>query len=163
MWFSGEQICSYSLNIFLMSKVASKDIFFHKHILSFHFLSHIHTSTCSLLMYCHWGHQWIINTSCLLDMCLWNMDALGSNKVKIWQKSQSYILTQPHPTGHVMSVTCVEPIGELAVQVWLLYHHPNFKYCTLFVSGTELWTDKRTDRRMIRLLDAPGRPFRPGA
>ena len=45
-----------------------------------------------------------------------------------------------------------------------------FKYCTLFVSGTELWTDGRTDRQtdgqtdrwIIRLLDAPGGPFRPG-
>ena len=39
-----------------------------------------------------------------------------------------------------------------------------------FVSGTELRTDKgtdggtdgQTDRRMIQLLDAPDRPFRPG-
>ena len=65
-----------------------------------------------------------------------------------------------------MSVKCEEPIYELTVQVWLLYDHPNFKYCTLFVSGTELWTDKQTngrtdgqtDRRTIRLLDAPGGP-----
>ena len=61
--------------------------------------------------------------------------------------SKSYILTPPHPKGHVMlSVKCEEPIDELTVQVWLLYHHPNFKYCTLFVSGTELRTDKRTDK-----------------
>ena len=38
-------------------------------------------------------------------------------------------------------------IDELTVQVWLLYHHPNFKYCTLTVSGTELRTDKPTDRQ----------------
>ena len=65
--------------------------------------------------------------------------------------SKSYILTPTQPQGHVMSVKCKEPIDELTVQVWLLYHHPNFKYCTLFVNGTEL----RTDRRTIRLLDAP--------
>ena len=77
-----------------------------------------------------------------------------------WQQSQnmakiskSYILIPP------MSVKCEESIDELTVQVWLLYRQPNFKYCTLFVSGTEL----RTDRRTIRLLDAPGGPFRPGA
>ena len=45
-----------------------------------------------------------------------------------------------------------------------------FKYCILFVSGTELrtdgqtngQTDRRTDGRTIRLLDALGGPFRPG-
>ena len=62
-----------------------------------------------------------------------------------------------------MSVKCEEPIDEPTVQVWLLYHQPNFKYCTLFVSGTELRTDRQTDRRTIPLLDAPGEPFRPGA
>ena len=45
--------------------------------------------------------------------------------------SKSYILTPPQPQGYVMSVKCEEPINELTVQVWLLYHHPNFKYCSL--------------------------------
>ena len=57
--------------------------------------------------------------------------------------------------GHVMSVKCEEPIDELTVQVWLLYHHPNFKYCTLFVSGTELRTDRLTDRQTDRQTDDP--------
>ena len=69
------------------------------------------------------------------------------------------------------SVKCEQPIDELTVQVWLLYDLPNFKYCTLFVSGTELRTDRRTDRQTngrtdrqtIQTLDAPGGPFRPGA
>ena len=61
--------------------------------------------------------------------------------------SKSYILTTPHPQGHVISVKCEEPIDKLTVQVWLLYHHPNFKYCTLFVSGTELRTDGQTNVR----------------
>ena len=64
------------------------------------------------------------------------------------------------PQGHVMSVKCEEPIDELTAQVWLLYDHPNFKYYSLFVSGTELQTDSR---QTIRLLDAPGGPFRQGA
>ena len=76
----------------------------------------------------------------------------SQNMAKI---SKSYILTPLHPRGHVMSVKCEEPIDELIVQIWLLYHHPNFKYCTLFVSRMELrtdkwtdkWTDKRTDTR----------------
>ena len=46
-----------------------------------------------------------------------------------------------------MSVKCDQSIDELTVQVWLLYHLPNFKYCTLCVRGTELRTDGRTDRR----------------
>ena len=63
---------------------------------------------------------------------------------------KSYILTLPHPQGHVMSVKCEEPIDEPTVQVWFLYHHPNFKYCTLFVSRTELRTDKQTDDPITR-------------
>ena len=59
--------------------------------------------------------------------------------------SKSHILTLPHPRGHVMSVKYEEPIDEFTVQVLLLYHHPNFKYCTLFVSGTELQTDRQTN------------------
>ena len=31
--------------------------------------------------------------------------------------SKSYILTPPHPQGHVKSVKCEEPIDELTVQV----------------------------------------------
>ena len=69
--------------------------------------------------------------------------------------SKSYILTPPHPQGHVMSVKYEEPIDELAIQVWLLYHHPDFKYCTLFVSGTELRTDKRTETQTNRRTDNP--------
>ena len=87
----------------------------------------------------------------------------SQNMAKI---SKSYILTPPHSHGHVMLVKCEQPIDELTVQIWLLYHHPNFRYCTLFVSGTELRTDRQTvgqtDRRTIRLLDAPRRTFQTG-
>ena len=61
-----------------------------------------------------------------LDMCLWNKDAPGGNKVKKWQKSLSPTFWLTPPQGHGMSVKCEEPIDELTVQVWLLYHHPNF-------------------------------------
>ena len=67
--------------------------------------------------------------------------------------SKSYILTPPHPQGHLMSVKCEQPLDELTVQVWLLYDHPNFKYCTLFISGTELRTDRRTDGRTDKQTD----------
>ena len=102
-----------------------------------------------------------------LDTCLWNTDAPSCNKVKYGKNLLVLHFDPPHPQGHGMSVNREEPIDELTVQVWLLYHHPNFKYCTLLVSRTELRTDEqtdgRTDRRTIWLLDAPGGPFRPGA
>ena len=44
------------------------------------------------------------------------------------------------------SLKCEQPLNELTVKVWLLYHYPNFKYCTSYVSKTELQT--------IWLLDA---------
>ena len=52
-----------------------------------------------------------------------------------------------------MSVKCEEYIDELTVQVWLLSHHPNFKYCTLLVSETELRTDRRIDWQTDRQTD----------
>ena len=70
--------------------------------------------------------------------------------------SKSYILTPPHPQGCVMSMKSEQPIDEHTVKIWLLYHNPNFKYCTLIVSGTELWTDGRTDRQ------TDGRTFQAG-
>ena len=88
----------------------------------------------------------------------------GGNKVKIWQKS--YILTPPQPQGHGMSGKCEEPIDEPTVQVWLLYHHQNFLYCTCTLYHNYQQTDKQTDRQMdgqmIKSLYAPGEPFRLG-
>ena len=69
--------------------------------------------------------------------------------------STSYILTLPYPQGHLMSLKCEQPLDELTVQVWLLYDHPNFKYCTLFISGTELRRDGRTDGRTDRQTGDP--------
>ena len=70
------------------------------------------------------------------------------NKVRIWQNLlQSYILTPPQPQGHVQSVKCKQPVGELTVQVWLLFHHPNFKYCSLSVGRMELLTDGQMDKQ----------------
>ena len=83
-----------------------------------------------------------------LDMCLSITDAPGGNEVKYGKNLCPIFLTPPDPQGHVMSVKCQEPIhfvDELIVQVWLLYHQPNFKYCTLFASGMELQTDKQMD------------------
>ena len=70
-----------------------------------------------------------------------------------------HILTLPDHLGHGMSVKCEQPIDELTVQVWLLYDHPNFKYCTLFVSGMELRTNRQTDDPNTR---CPQRTFQAG-
>ena len=102
----------------------------------------------------------IMISSQKLHMCLWNTDAHGGNKVKLWERSLrkrrnmvAFILTPPHPQGHVMSVKCEQPLDEQTVRIWLLYDHPTFKSCTLFISGTELRTDKRTDGRTDRQTD----------
>ena len=93
-------------------------------------------------------------------MCLWNKDAPG----KYGKISKSYILIQPIPQGHVMSM---QPLDELTVQVWLLYDHPNFISLCKWDSITDKQTDGQTDRQtneyMIWFLDAPGGPFRPSA
>ena len=82
----------------------------------------------------------------------------------IAKSSKSYILTLSHSQGHVMSVKCEEPIDEATVQVWFLYHHPNFKYFTLFVCRTELRTNRRTDRRTDDpITRCPRRTFQAGA
>ena len=94
-----------------------------------------------------WKMSWNIAK---LDMCLWNTCPRQQQSQNMAKISKSYILTPPHPQGHEMSQRCEEPIDELTVQVWLLYHHPYFKYCTLFVSGTELRTDKQTDNPITR-------------
>ena len=70
------------------------------------------------------------------------------------------ILTSAQPQGHVMSVKCEEPIEEFTVQVWLLYHHPSFKYWTLFASKRDGIMDRQTDKRMDDLITrCPRRTF----
>ena len=54
-----------------------------------------------------------------------------------------------------MSAKCEQPLNELTVQVWLLYGHPNLKYCSLLVSGTELRTNGQTDGWTDRWRDDP--------
>ena len=82
--------------------------------------------------------------------CPWGQQSQIMAKI-----SKSYILTPPYHQGHVISEKCEEPIDELTVQVWLLYHQPNFKYCTLFVRGTELKTNGQTDKQTDRQVDDP--------
>ena len=64
-----------------------------------------------------------------------------------------------------MNKKCEEPIDKLTVQVRLLYHHPNFNYCILFVSMMVIRTDdRRTDRLRDNLITrCLSGPFRLGA
>ena len=59
------------------------------------------------------------------------MDAPSTTKSKYGKNLEVLHFDPVPPQGHVMSVKCEEPIDELTVQVWLLYHHQNLKYCTL--------------------------------
>ena len=45
----------------------------------------------------------------------------------------------------MMSLRCEQPLDELSVQVSLPYIYANSKYCTLYVSRMELWTNGQTD------------------
>ena len=75
-------------------------------------------------------------------MRLWNMDNSSSNQVKI---SKTYILTLPYLGGMWCQWSVSKPYMNLHSQVWLRFNHPNFKCCTLYVSGTELRTERHTD------------------
>ena len=60
-------------------------------------------------------------------------------KLKSGKISKSQILTSTHPQGHVLSVRCEQPLDELTVQVWKLYHHPNLtKYGSLLDNLTSV-------------------------
>ena len=78
-------------------------------------------------------------------------------------RAKSNIFTPPQLQGHVMSEKCEQPLGELAFQVWLLYHHQNLEYCTVYVNRAELQADRQMNRRTVPLLYTPQEPFRPGA
>ena len=74
----------------------------------------------------------------------------AAKKLKSGKFFKSYILT-PSP-GYIVSVKCGKPWYEITVQIWLLYDHPNFKYCTLYVGAwTELWANGHTNYQITRL------------
>ena len=41
--------------------------------------------------------------------------------------SKSYIMTPPHPKGHMMSLKCEQPLHTITFQIWSLYVYPNFR------------------------------------
>ena len=117
------------------------------------------------------GHKKRYSEYIVIDRCLnvWNWKIILEHYVFVkhgyswqWQSQNLLVLhfDPASPQGHVTSVKCEHPIDELIVQVWLLYDHPNFQYCTLHVSGRNYG---QTEGSMIQLLDATSRPSRPGA
>ena len=51
----------------------------------------------------------------------------------------AYILTSPHPQGHMqMSAKCWPPLDELMVQAWLLLPIQT-KNIARYIGETELW------------------------
>ena len=108
-----------------------------------------------------------------LDMCLWNTDAPGGKKVKIWQKSLSPTFW-PHPTPGEWDVSEVwGPLRWTYSPSLVTVSSPKLKVLD-FVCKRDGSTDRQTNResnrqtnrrmdgRTIWLLDAPGGPFRPG-
>ena len=89
----------------------------------------------------------------------------AATKSKYSKISKSYILNQPQPPGACDVSEAWATLRWANSPSLVLYHHTNFKYWTLFVSGTELrtnrWTDGQTYGRTIRFPDAPGQPFIP--
>ena len=61
----------------------------------------------------------------------------------------------------MISLKCEEPIDEPTVQVWLLYHHPNFKYSIICLFRIAVGPDEKfgidrvpiTESLMFRLKD----------
>ena len=92
-------------------------------------------------------------------MCLWNTDAPGGNKVKIWQKSLIHTFW-PHstPRGMWCQWSVRNPYMKLRSKFGYCIITQTLNIALCFISGTELWTDGRTDKQrdgqMIRLLDA---------
>ena len=76
---------------------------------------------------------------------------LDTTKSKSGKISKSHILNPPLPKGYVISGKCEQPLDkQITVQILLLYDNPNFKYCTLSVSETELRinrTHRQTDKQ----------------
>ena len=62
-------------------------------------------------------------------MCLWETNAQSGKKNQTMAKSSRPTFWPfPHEQGLGMSVKCEQPLHELTEEVWLLYHHSNFKY-----------------------------------
>ena len=97
--------------------------------------------TLELISTAQLAEKHILNTN---QMHLWNRDASRQQKSPNMANIAVLYFDPAPPQGNVMSVKCRKPLDELAVQVWLLYRHANFKYCTLYVSGTKI-TDRRSN------------------
>ena len=80
-------------------------------------------------------------------MCLWKTYAPGCNKVKILQMSLSPTFW-PRPPRH----------KDINIQVWLLYHHPNFEILHFVWKQNRIanrQTHGQTDNRLDGRVDGP--------
>ena len=109
--------------------------------------------TLELISTAQLAEKHILNTN---QMHLWNRDASRQQKSPNMANIAVLYFDPAPPQGNVMSVKCRKPLDELAVQVWLLYRHANFKYCTLYVSGTKLRTGVPITRCPWRIFQAGG-------
>ena len=109
--------------------------------------------TLELISTAQLAEKHILNTN---QMHLWNRDASRQQKSPNMANIAVLYFDPAPPQGNVMSVKCRKPLDELAVQVWLLYRHANFKYCTLYVSGTKLRTGDPITRCPRRIFQAGG-------
>ena len=101
-----------------------------------------------------------------LDMCYVLVMPPTASKLKSGKISKSQILTPPHPQGYVMSVKCERPLDELGSLSFVSVLPPKLKILHFIckLDGiTDGRTNRQTDGRTIRLLDAPGGPFMSGA
>ena len=76
-----------------------------------------------------------------------------SSEEKVYNGGNVCNITPALPRGQVMAERCEQTLHELTVQVWLLFHHSE-KYCTLFLSGTEIRINRRTNKQTDRRSDS---------
>ena len=91
-------------------------------IVNVEFGPHTHPEGCICETVQTWMPQW---------RQFQNMAKSLSPTLFVYVQCTFYLLTLSHHQVHVLSMNCKQPLNELTVEVWLLYHHPNSKYCTL--------------------------------
>ena len=90
-----------------------------------------------------------ISTRCVCETLI----LPAATKSKSGKISKAYLLTMLNPKGHVMSVKCEQPLGELSYCPCLtILSPPKLQILHFYVGGTEYrqkdrQIDKQTDRQ----------------